>query len=83
MSNKHLPARLHVKRLKDIHGGYRGFYEVLYGHAAENQNELQRFINYVNRGLYNLDFLLLLVTKAGLKGLTVEAFLLGEARKSD
>ena len=83
MSNKHLPARLHVKRLKDVHGGYRSFYEVLYGHAAENQNELQRFINYVNRGLYNLDFLLLLVTKAGLTGLTIEAFLLEERPKEE
>lgn len=83
MSNKHLQARLHVKRLKDTHGGYKAFYEVLYGHAAENQNELQRFINYVNRGLYNLDFLLLLVTNAGLTGLTMEAFLLGEAVKEE
>lgn len=78
MITKQHPARLHVKKLKDIHGGYKGFYEVLYGHSAESQNELQRFINYVNRGNYNLDFLQLLVTKAGLKGLTLEEFLLGE-----
>ena len=83
MSNKHLQARLHVKRLKDTYGGYKAFYKVLYGHEAENQNELQRFINYVNRGLYNLDFLLLLVTNAGLTGLTMEAFLLGEAVKEE
>lgn len=83
MSNKHLPARLHVKRLKDSHGGYKEFYKVLYGHNAESHNELQRFINYVNRGLYNLDFLLLLVTKAGLTGLTMEDFLLGDFAMED
>lgn len=78
MTTKQHPARLHVKKLKDIHGGYKGFYEVLYGHKAHNQNELQRFINYVNRGNYKLDFLHLLVTQAGLKNLTLEEFLLGK-----
>lgn len=78
MNNNHNPARLHVKKLKDIHGGYRDFYEVLYEKKPETQNEYQRFINYVNRGNYNLDFLFLLVTKAGMKPMTLEKFLLGE-----
>lgn len=77
MSKTHQLPRLHVKRLKDIHGGYKTFYEVLYDEPPVNHNEMQRFINYVNRGNYNLDFLVLLVTKAGLKELTLEEFLFG------
>ncbi|MCY7297466.1 hypothetical protein [Alteromonas sp. a30] len=77
MSANHDLPRLHVKRLKDIHGGYKTFYEVLYEKPPETHNELQRFINYVNRGNYNLDFLVLLVAKAGLKGMTLEEFLFG------
>lgn len=78
LSANHQPARLHVKRLKDIHGGYRDFYEVLYGREPHSQNELQRFINYVNRGNYNLDFLEMLVSKAGLTEMTIAEFVYGE-----
>lgn len=77
MGKKHELPRLHVKKLKDMYGDYNDFYEVMYGKPPETQNELQRFINYVNRGNYNLDFLFLLVTKAELKGMTLERFFLG------
>ncbi|UAA38035.1 hypothetical protein KIH87_15255 [Paraneptunicella aestuarii] len=77
MSKTIHPARLYVKKLKDIYGGYRDFYLLLYGHEPETSNELQRFINYVNRGNYNLDFLELLLKNTDTKGITLEEFVLG------
>ncbi|UAA39625.1 hypothetical protein KIH87_04505 [Paraneptunicella aestuarii] len=78
MTTKHHPARLYVKKLKDVYGGYKDFYVLLYGHDPESPNELQRFINYVNRGSYNLEFLEMLVTKTDTKGITLEEFILGK-----
>ncbi|UAA38660.1 hypothetical protein KIH87_18685 [Paraneptunicella aestuarii] len=77
MATQH-PARQFAKKLKDYYGGYKAFYKVVYGEDAENSNELQRFINYVNRGNYSLSFLETLVRNAHLHHVTMAEFFLGE-----
>ena len=73
-----IPARYFVKRLKSYYGGYKPFYKVIYGEEANSEHELQRFINYVNRGSYKAEFLELLTRNAHLHHITMAEFFLGE-----
>lgn len=72
------PARAFAKKLKSYYGGYKQFYRIIYNKEAENQNELQRFINYINRGNYSLEFIETLVRNAHLHHVTMAEFFLGE-----
>lgn len=67
-----------AKKLKNYYGGYKEFYRVVYGDDAISSNELQRFINYINRGNYSLEFLETLVRNAHLHHVTMAEFFLGE-----
>lgn len=77
MASKH-PAHMFAKKLKNYYGEYKEFYRVVYGDDAISSNELQRFINYINRGNYSLEFLETLVRNAHLHHVTMAEFFLGE-----
>lgn len=72
------PARAFAKKLKTYYGDYNEFYKVIYDKEPKNQNELQRFINYINRGNYSLEFIEILVKNAHLHHVTMAEFFLGK-----
>ncbi|MCY7293800.1 hypothetical protein [Alteromonas sp. a30] len=77
MNNKH--AIQYVKQLKDSCGGYRDFFIKLYGREPSKQ-DVQSLINAVNRGKYNMDFILRLVAAFDLDNVTFGEFYKGQQK---
>lgn len=77
MDNKH--AILYVKKLKDSCGNYRDFFIKLYGHEPSKQ-DVQSLTNAVNRGRYNMEFILRLLAAFDLDNVTFGEFYKGQEK---
>ncbi|WP_191603791.1 hypothetical protein [Marinomonas algicola] len=67
------PGRNYVKSLRSQAGGVKPFFRKLYGREP-TVNEHITLNNYINRGHYNADFVVLLIKEFNLEDVTLGEF---------
>ena len=71
------PPKQYVEALREELDSNRVMYRKLYGKKEDNYGEVQKLINYMNRGTYSIEFITLLTKAFELENVTMGEFFLG------
>ncbi len=71
------PHKQFVNELREEYDSARVMFRKLHGRKEENYNEVQKLINYMNRGTYSMEFVAQLVKAFDLENVTMGEFFLG------
>ena len=71
------PHKQFVNALRKEHDSNRVMFRKIYGRHEKDYGEVQKLINYMNRGTYSVGFIVLLIEAFGLENVTMGEFFLG------
>lgn len=77
------PHKQFVNALREELDSNRVMFRKLYGKKEENYGEVQKLINYMNRGTYNIEFIILLIRAFELENVTMGEFFLGKVQNQN
>ena len=71
------PHKQFVNALRKEHDSNRVMFRKLYGRTENDYGEVQKLINYMNRGTYSIEFITLLIKAFELENVSMGEFFLG------